>query len=190
MDKPSKHPKAMLPVATTSHTGEAGSDTADEALMTYDDFALLLSLDPTVAADTATRRDLIALLSDAKTAAALRKYESFFKAGGVDVRPAIEAAPAIHKLVALRDHLERSVSVVNKHLARVGTPTVDTVYKIHRAVSGTVENSPVRLAFADFEAQWRRIYERKNAPSAAATKEPKAETKSEPKPEAPTNKPE
>ena len=190
MDKPSKHPKAMLPVATTSHAGEAGSDTADEVLMTYDDLVVLLSLDPKEAGSSTARRDLIALLSDEKTAAALRKYESFFKAGGVDVRPAIEAAPAIHKLVALRDHLERSVSVVNKHLARVGTPTVDTVYKIHRAVSGTVENSPVRLAFADFEAQWRKIYERKNAPSAAATKEPKAETKSEPKPEAPTNKPE
>ena len=190
MDKPSKHPKAVLPAATTSHAGEAGSDGADEALMTYDDLALLLSLDPRVSGDTATRRDLIALLSDEKTAAALRRYESFFKAGGVDVRPAIEAAPEIHKLVALRDHLERSVSVVNKQLAKVGAPTIDTVYKIHRAVNGTVANSPVRLAFTEFEAQWRKIYERKNAPSAAVTKDAKAETKSEPKPEAPASKPE
>ena len=190
MDKPSKYPKAADVVVTTSRAAETDSDFLNEPLMTHEDLVLLLSLDPMVAGDATARRDLIALLSDEKTATALRKYESFFKAGGVDVRPAIEAAPAIHKLVALRDHLERSVSVVNKHLARVGTPTVDTVYKIHRAVSGTVENSPVRLAFADFEAQWRKIYERKNAPSAAATKEPKAETKSEPKPEAPTNKPE
>ncbi len=48
----------------------------------------------------------------------------------------------------------------------------------------------VRLAFTEFEAQWRKIYERKNAPSAAVTKDAKTETKSEPKPEAPASKPE
>ncbi len=84
------------------------------------------------------------------------------------------------KTVRLRDHLERAVSVVNKHLTKVGTPAVDTVYKIHRAVSGTVENSPVRLAFSDFEAKWRKIYERKAAPGAAATKDTKTEPKTEP----------
>jgi hypothetical protein len=181
MDKPSKYPKAADVVVTTSRAAETDSDFLNEPLMTHEDLVLLLSLDPMVAGDATARRDLIALLSDEKTATALRKYESFFKSGGVDVRPAIEAAPEVHRLVALRDHLERSVSVVNKHLAKVGTPAVDTVYKIRRAVNGTVENSPVRLAFADFEAKWRKIYERKAAPSAAATKDTKAEPKTEPK---------
>jgi hypothetical protein len=179
MDKSSKYPKAADVVVTTSRAAEADSGFTDEPLMTHEDLALLLSLDPMTTGDPSARRDLIALLSDAKTAAALRRYESFFKAGGVDVRPALEAAPEVHRLVALRDHLERSVSVVNKHLAKVGAPAVDTVYKIHRAVNGTVENSPVRLAFSDFEAKWRKIYERKAAPSAAATKDAKAEPKTD-----------
>jgi hypothetical protein len=179
MDKPSKYPSAMDTAATARVTNAA---TPIESLLTRDDVALLQRLDPTVAGNTHARRDLIALLSEPETLAALVKYQSYFEAGGVSVQPTIEAAPQVRELVALRDRLERSVAVVNQHIAHVGTPSVSTIYKLHKAIVGTVNNSPVRLAFASFEARWNKLYERKRRASDAKKSDATKPSADAPKP--------
>jgi hypothetical protein len=158
MKSSSKHPAPMGGAVTTSLRTADDASVAPEMLLTRDDLTFLQSLDPRVAGDNNLRRDVLKLLADEETLAALTRHAAFFDTAGVNVRPIADSATTTLRLVRLRDKLELATSVVNRHIQTTGAPAIGTVSAIHNAIVGTVVNSPVRLAFASFESKWRSLF--------------------------------
>jgi hypothetical protein len=96
------------------------------------------------------------------------------------------AVSAFEKATTCKFTTPTRAAIVNQHIAHVGTPAVSTIYELHKAIVGAVNNSPVRLAFASFEARWSKLYERKRRASDAkkpdATKPSADATKPKPNP--------
>jgi hypothetical protein len=170
MRSSSKHPAPMEGAVTTSLRAADDAKVAPEMLLTRDDLTFLQTLDPRIDGDNNVRRDILALLADEETLAALTRHSAFFDSAGVDVRPTADSAIKTLRLVRLRDKLELATSVVNRHIQTTGAPTVGTVSAIHNAIIGTVANSPVRLAFASFENKWRSLF--KGGRTRKATEKP------------------
>jgi hypothetical protein len=158
MKSSSKHPAPMESAVATSLRAADGAKVAPEMLLTRDDLTYLQTLDPRIAGDNNLRRDVLTLLADEETLAALTRYAAFFDTAGVDVRPTADSATKTLRLVRLRDKLELATSVVNRHIQTTSAPAVGAVSAIHNAIIGTAPNSPVRIAFASFENQRRSLF--------------------------------
>lgn len=178
MKNPSKHPIPMQ-VAVDTPTVSTAQTPAPEQPLTAADFAFLSGLDPQVAGDDRVRSDMIALLTEAETVEALSKYAPMLAAFGVNAGTTLDQVDQIRRLQRLRRRLELAQGVATRHLQATGAPSMEFVSQLHRFLAGTPEQSPVRVAFSLFLAQWQQNFRNGGRP-AKAEKSPDAEAKTPP----------
>ena len=166
MKNPSKHPIPMQ-VAVDTPTVSTAQTPAPEQPLTAADFAFLSGLDPQVAGDDRVRSDMIALLTEDETVEALSKYAPMLAAFGLNPGATLTNVAQISRLQRLRRRLELAQSVATRQLQATGAPSMEFVSQLHRFLAGTPEQSPVRVAFSLFLAQWQANFRAGGRPAKA-----------------------
>jgi hypothetical protein len=160
MERPTRNPPKPTATATEVARAEINSlsSRTHEPVFSHEDLTLMLSLDPHVADSDTARKDVLALVTPAETRAALVAYEGYLKVAGVNVRPIIDSSARIDELLRLQRRTEIMLSVITRHLRAAGSPNVETISALHKAIAGSAENSPLRVAFSLFEENWKQTF--------------------------------
>ena len=166
MKNPSKHP-APITAPVVAPTASAAQASELEQPLTAADFEFLSGLDPQVAGDERVRSDMLALLTEAETVEALTKYAPMLSAFGLNPGATLTNVAQINRLQRLRRRLELAQSVATRQLQATGAPSMEFVSQLHRFLAGTPEQSPVRVAFSLFLAQWQANFRAGGRPAKA-----------------------
>jgi len=154
MRPPSKHPIPLdVPVDAPAASAARAPDV--EQPLTAADFEFLSGIDPQVVGDERVRGDMLALLTEAETVAAIAKYAPVLTTVGIHAGATLANVVQIRGLQRLRRRLDLAQGLVTRQLQATGAPSMDFVSKLHRFIAGTPEPSPVRVAFSLFLSQWR-----------------------------------
>jgi hypothetical protein len=157
MPMPSKNPLPLEPAPAASRELTPSPHELEQPL-TEADCQFVLTLDPRVQGDERVRSDMLQLLTEPETVAALNKYGPVLTTLGIDPAPAVATTAHIRKLQRARRRLELTQSLVTRHLQASGAPAMEIVSKLHRVIEGTPENSPMRVAFSLFLEQWQSTF--------------------------------